>query len=86
MESLILLRLIGKTAVGMYPRTLVTGGVVFGGWLQSAEYHLLWSLPSLPSDPAVLGYIIFSSHPSSPSYCLKFTLEESRSSALPPLM
>lgn len=54
MESLILLRLIGKTATGMHPHTLVTDGMVFGGWLYSPEYNLLWSLPRPFPDPAVL--------------------------------
>jgi len=32
MESLTLLQLIGKTATGLCPHTLVTDGMIFGGW------------------------------------------------------
>lgn len=41
MESLILLQLIDKAAIGMCPHNLVTDGMVFGGWLYSPEYNLL---------------------------------------------
>lgn len=41
MESLILLQLIGKAAIGICPHTFVTDGMVFGGWLYSPEYNLL---------------------------------------------
>jgi hypothetical protein len=37
----------------MYPYTLVTDGMVFGGWLYSPEYNLLWSLSRSFSDPAM---------------------------------
>lgn len=77
MESLILLQLIGKTAIGMYPCTLVTDDLVFGGWHCSPEYNLLWSLPRSLSDPAVLYCIIFNSHPS-PSDFFKFTFSAFR--------
>lgn len=59
MESLILLRLTGKAAIGMHPHTLVTDGMAFGSWLYSPEYNLLWSLPRLFPDLAVPYCIIF---------------------------
>lgn len=53
MEPLILLRLIGKAAIGKYPHTRVTDGMVIGGWLYSPENNLLWSLSRSFSDPTM---------------------------------
>ena len=63
MESLTLLQLIGKAALGIHPCTLVTDGKIFRGWLCCPEYNLLWSrsrslshlrIPYMPSSIHIL--------------------------------